>query len=146
MVQIRALYRPLEFFHSNHTTSIPRLHGAHFVHRYIVILRYLGPLVLIQENCNATVYKDNLDNCVLQTYVATVWGRPTYGWDGQVFTYLWSYSVLVGPPVVIYQDFIDWWKTYQKNPKENCIIKHPLNFCECKFTCKVQLLSQMTNT
>ncbi|MCI4389931.1 hypothetical protein PGIGA_G00116720 [Pangasianodon gigas] len=39
-VEVRALCRTLEFFHSNLHT--PCLHGARFVHRGIVMLEQLG--------------------------------------------------------------------------------------------------------
>ncbi|MCI4377832.1 hypothetical protein PGIGA_G00208400 [Pangasianodon gigas] len=60
-VEVRALCRTLEFFHSNLNT--PCLHGARFVHRGIVMLEQVWASV----KGNFTAYKDILDNCVLPT-------------------------------------------------------------------------------
>lgn len=53
----------------------------------------LGPSVSMKGNHIARAYKEILNNCLLPSFTATVWGRPTYKCDDQVFTYIWTYSI-----------------------------------------------------
>ncbi|MCI4392257.1 hypothetical protein PGIGA_G00144020, partial [Pangasianodon gigas] len=55
-VEVRALYRTLEFFHSNLHT--PCLHGARFVHRGIVMLEQIFYTIVCFQLCGNSLGKN----------------------------------------------------------------------------------------
>lgn len=94
-LEVRALCRTLEFFHTN--LGKPCLHGSRFVHRALSCWNRLGPFHSSKkENLKATAYKVNLVNGVL----SILWQQfreGTHEWDVQVSTYFWPYIVYLIP-------------------------------------------------